>query len=104
MKNSKEREVAHKELTENERLVKLISIVPPGNEEILSELKEISGDEIKKKTLEVLKKYMFTPREDWNYDAISLASGMPAEKIRNLFRLAMLKSIIDAKIQEEIDK
>ena len=54
--------------------------------------------------MSVLQKHMFLPKENWEFEVISIMSGVPSEKLKTLFNLAKLKVALNETMQKLMKK
>lgn len=94
-----------KEINNNkalENLSKLITIIPKESTKLLADLNSIdkNGEDVRHEVMGVLEQHMFLPEEDWEFEAISITSGISSENLKSMFKLAKIKAAIDVKLHK----
>lgn len=75
-------------------------MVPEDRESLLKDLNASSSSlDVKHEVMQILQKHMFLPKEDWEFEVISIMSGVPSEKLKTLFNLAKLKVALNETMQ-----
>jgi hypothetical protein len=78
-----------------------ILVVPAIEVQLLADLNECKeSKEPRSDAMDVLQKYMFSPTEEWQYKAIGIVSGVPADKLKQLFEMARKSAEIMNEIKE----
>lgn len=80
-------------------------MVPEDKDSLLKDL-NASGSalDVKHEAMQVLQKHMFLPKEDWEFEVISIISGVLSEKLKTLFNLTRLKVVLDETLQKLMKK
>lgn len=76
-------------------------MVPEDKELPLKDLNaSVSALDVKHEAMQVLQKHMFLTKENWEFEVISIMSGVPSEKLKTLFNLAKLKVVLNETMQK----
>jgi len=88
-----------------DRLKQLILLIPENKESLLKDLSASSSAiDVKHEAMQVLQKHMFLPKEEWEFEVISIMSGVPCEKLKTLFNLAKLKVVLNETMKNLMKK
>lgn len=80
-------------------------MVPEDRESLLKDLNASSSSlDVRHEVMETLQKHMFLPKENWEFEVISIMSGVPSEKLKTLFNLAKLKVALNETMQKLMKK
>ena len=80
-------------------------MVPEDKESLINDLNASSSAlDVKHEAMQVLQKHMFLPKEDWEFEVISIMSGVPSEKLKVLFNLVKLKVALNETMQKLMKK
>lgn len=80
-------------------------MVPEDKESLINDLNASSSAlDVKHEAMNVLQKHMFLPKEDWEFEVISIMSGFPSEKLKVLFNLVKLKVALNETMQKLMKK
>ena len=80
-------------------------MVPEDKDSLLKDLNaSVSALDVKHEAMQVLQKHMFLPKEDWEFEVISIISGVLSEKLKTLFNLTRLKVVLDETLQKLMKK
>jgi hypothetical protein len=78
-----------------EILTEAVLIIPVTEKSLLTDLKlSAEAEDPRDHAMSVLQKHMFLPTEDWQFDVIAIVSGVPADKLKQLFELAQQSAAI----------
>lgn len=80
-------------------------MVSENKDSLLKDLNaSVSAIDVKHEAMQVLQKHMFLPKEDWEFEVISIISGVLSEKLKTLFNLTRLKVVLDETLQKLMKK
>lgn len=66
-----------------------IIVVPATEVQLLEDLNATKeSKDPRSDAMDVLQKHMFSPTEKWQYEVIGIISGVPADKLEQLFEIA----------------